>query len=237
MHRAPYTPYTLHPTNPMHPMHPICPALYALYTVCTIYTLHPTYCTLHITPYTLHPKPYILHLIHPKTSPYTLHPTPYTLGNTRSNASGRTAAMDKTRGLLWGGVAPDNKSLRIIQNARLPSGKKVVLQEPPVSDFATLEYEAPKEFTTDLRKVRFWLYLIPVLLTACLHAQAGPCSARGGGYRSSLPLSLSCRVVVVSCRVVACLVLSCLVLFSLFLSSMKWSLSLSLYLSLSPNPS
>jgi hypothetical protein len=105
--------------------------------------------------------------------------------------------MDKTRGLLWGGVAADNKSLRIIQNARLPSGKKVLLQEPPISDFAALEYEDPKEFTTDLRKVRF----LPVLTTACLRARAEPCS----WWRTPFLVAVAVAVAVV---------LSCFVCFS-----------------------
>ena len=56
----------------------------------------------------------------------------------------------KTDDILKGPVL--NKAMRIVRNARLPSGKKVPLRPAPFSMFCREEYDDPKDFTADLRK-------------------------------------------------------------------------------------
>lgn len=47
---------------------------------------------------------------------------------------------------------PRKKSLRMVRNARLPSGKPVPLQPPPASVFAAEPYAPPADFSSSLVK-------------------------------------------------------------------------------------
>jgi hypothetical protein len=49
---------------------------------------------------------------------------------------------------------PLSKPLKIVRNARLPSGKRVPLRPPPISAFSAEEYKDPRDFTADLRPGR-----------------------------------------------------------------------------------
>ncbi|GMH93870.1 hypothetical protein TL16_g12744 [Triparma laevis f. inornata] len=57
--------------------------------------------------------------------------------------------LDRVSDILDGKAL--KKSLLIVRNARLPSGKKVPLRPPPYSIFSGEMYEDPKDFTEDLR--------------------------------------------------------------------------------------
>ncbi|CAM9104687.1 unnamed protein product, partial [Heterosigma akashiwo] len=56
----------------------------------------------------------------------------------------RPAQVDRQREILDGPAL--KKSLRIVRNARLPSGKRVPMKAPPIS-INNDEYEDPKDFT------------------------------------------------------------------------------------------
>jgi len=61
----------------------------------------------------------------------------------------RPLQMDRTQDILKG--PPLHKPLKILHNARLPSGKKVPLDPLPISVFSEDEYKDPRDFTADLR--------------------------------------------------------------------------------------
>lgn len=57
--------------------------------------------------------------------------------------------LDKLNDILQGKA--NHKGIRIVQKARLPSGKAVPLKPPPATIFADDEYEDPVDFTTTLK--------------------------------------------------------------------------------------
>ena len=57
--------------------------------------------------------------------------------------------LDRVSDILAGPAM--KTSLKIVRNARLPSGKKVPLRPPPYSIFSSGKFEDPKDFTEDLR--------------------------------------------------------------------------------------
>jgi len=57
--------------------------------------------------------------------------------------------INKTADILKGAV--QSKALRLVRNATLPSGKKIVWETAPFSAFSGELYEDPKDFTADLR--------------------------------------------------------------------------------------
>ena len=66
------------------------------------------------------------------------------------NVRARPTQLGKTEDIVRDPV--QKKSIRIVRNARLPSGKKVPLRVLPYSAFSRQEYEDPRDFTVDLRK-------------------------------------------------------------------------------------
>lgn len=62
----------------------------------------------------------------------------------------RPLQLDRDDDVLKG--KPVKKSLKIIRNARLPSGKVMPLRALPLSEFAKEPYEDPKDFTVGLRE-------------------------------------------------------------------------------------
>ena len=71
------------------------------------------------------------------------------------DAGGRPSAEQSPAKICWVPLSFSGKalktSLKIVRNARLPSGKKVPLRPPPYSTFNREKYEDPKDFTEDLR--------------------------------------------------------------------------------------
>eukprot|EP00968_Pinguiococcus_pyrenoidosus_P026392 scaffold7075_cov274-Pinguiococcus_pyrenoidosus.AAC.14 len=58
-------------------------------------------------------------------------------------------ALPRLQDILHGEV--QKKALRIVRNAKLPSGKRMPLRQPPYSIFARGEYQDPHDFTLDFR--------------------------------------------------------------------------------------
>jgi len=71
-------------------------------------------------------------------------------GNTRGNTSNRPSQLDKATDVLRG--APAKKSMRIVRNGKLPSGKSAAFEKAPVTIHNVEEYTDPRDFTVDLRK-------------------------------------------------------------------------------------
>jgi len=74
----------------------------------------------------------------------------------RLKVKDKPSQMDRAKDILDGPVY--KKSLQIVRNAKLPSGKKTLLEAPPIS-INDDEYEDPKDFTADLRADNPELYI------------------------------------------------------------------------------
>mmetsp|Transcript_7800 Transcript_7800/g.18584 ORF Transcript_7800/g.18584 Transcript_7800/m.18584 type:complete len:298 (+) Transcript_7800:71-964(+) len=65
------------------------------------------------------------------------------------NVRDRPVQLEKASDILQGKA--QKISIKMVRNARLPSGKKVPLRQPPYSMFTRAEYSDPRDFTEDLR--------------------------------------------------------------------------------------
>ena len=70
----------------------------------------------------------------------------------------RPDQLDRVSDILHGPAL--KKSLLIVRNARLPSGKRVPLRPAPYSMFSQEEFSDPKDFTEDLRPNDATTYLV-----------------------------------------------------------------------------
>uniref|UniRef100_A0A7S1U4M0 Uncharacterized protein n=1 Tax=Phaeomonas parva TaxID=124430 RepID=A0A7S1U4M0_9STRA len=65
------------------------------------------------------------------------------------NIRDRPMQTERRNDILHGKVK--NKALRIVRNAKLPSGKKIPFRQAPYSIFTRDQYKDPRDFTLDLR--------------------------------------------------------------------------------------
>lgn len=74
------------------------------------------------------------------------------------NVRDRPLQINKTDDILKGPAL--SKGIRIVRNAKLPSGKKVPLRALPISALSSEPYEDPRDFTADLRPSKRLFHII-----------------------------------------------------------------------------
>lgn len=71
-------------------------------------------------------------------------------GSVRGLGKSKPSQLDRRKEMLDG--APKSKPIRIVRNAKLPSGKKVLLEAPPITIMAQDEYVEPSAYANSMRK-------------------------------------------------------------------------------------